>query len=167
MTVIEPQRTRTFQWDDPMVGAEAAKHLSGMDYLAAMLRGEIPRPPISHTLDFILESASEGRAVFTVTPSEFHYNPIGVVHGGLAATLLDSALGCAIHTMLPAGVGYTTLELHVNLVRAITKDTGTLRAESEVIHLGRTMGTAQARLTGGDGKLYAHGTTTCMIFRPD
>jgi uncharacterized protein (TIGR00369 family) len=137
-----------------------------MEYLEKMLRGELPRPPIAQTLDFVLESASEGRATFVVTPSEFHYNPIGVVHGGLAATLLDSALGCAIHTMLPAGVGYTTLELHVNLVRAITKETGPLRAESEIIHLGRTLGTAQARLTGADGKLYAHGTTTCMIFRP-
>jgi uncharacterized protein (TIGR00369 family) len=118
-------------------------------------------------MDFTLESCSEGRAVFSVTPSEFHYNPICMVHGGLAATLLDSALGCAIHTTLPAGVGYTTLELHINLVRAITKDSGLLRAEAEIIHLGRTLGTAQARLSGSDGKLYAHGTTTCMIFRPD
>jgi len=160
-------RTRTFDWEDPLIGAAAARTMSGMDYLNAMLRGEIPRPPISHTMDFTLESCSEGRAVFTVTPSEFHYNPIGMVHGGLAATLLDSALGCAVHTMLPVGAGYTTLELHINLVRAITKDSGPLRAESEIIHLGRTLGTAQARLSGPDGKLYAHGTTTCMIFRPD
>lgn len=160
-------RTRTVTWEDPLIGASAARTMSGMEYLNAMLRGEIPRPPISHTMDFTLESCSEGRAVFSVTPSEFHYNPIGMVHGGLAATLLDSALGCAIHTTLPAGVGYTTLELHINLVRAITKDSGLLRAEAEIIHLGRTLGTAQARLSGSDGKLYAHGTTTCMIFRPD
>lgn len=163
----DPSRTRTFEWEDPMIGAAAARTMSGMDYLNAMIRGEIPRPPISHTMDFTLESCSEGRAVFTVTPSEFHYNPIGMVHGGLAATLLDSALGCAIHTMLPAGAGYTTLELHTNLVRAITKDSGQLRAEGEIIHLGRTLATAQARLSGMDGKLYAHGTTTCMIFRPE
>jgi uncharacterized protein (TIGR00369 family) len=164
---IEPSRTRTYDWEDPLIGAAAARTMSGMDYLNAMLRGEIPRPPISHTMDFILDSCEEGRAVFTVTPAEFHYNPIGMVHGGLAATLLDSALGCAVHTTLPAGVGYTTLELHINLVRAITKDSGPLRAEAEIIHLGRTLGTAQARLSGADGKLYAHGTTTCMIFRPD
>ena len=163
----DSSRTRTFEWEDPMIGAASARTMSGMDYLNAMLRGEIPRPPISHTMDFALESCSEGRAIFTVTPSEFHYNPIGMVHGGLAATLLDSALGCAIHTMLPAGAGYTTLELHINLVRAITKDSGPLRAEGEIIHLGRSMGTAQARLSGVDGKLYAHGTTTCMIFRPE
>lgn len=163
----DPSRTRTFEWEDPMIGAAAARTMSGMDYLNAMIRGEIPRPPISHTMDFTLESCSEGRAVFTVTPSEFHYNPIGMVHGGLAATLLDSALGCAIHTMLTAGAGYTTLELHTNLVRAITKDSGQLRAEGEIIHLGRTLATAQARLSGMDGKLYAHGTTTCMIFRPE
>lgn len=163
----DPLRTRTFAWEDPMIGAAAARTMSGMDYLNSMLRGEIPRPPISHTMDFMLESCSEGRAIFTVTPSEFHYNPIGMVHGGLAATLLDSALGCAIHTMLPAGAGYTTLELHTNLVRAITKDSGPLRAEGEIVYLGRTLGTAQARLSGLDGKLYAHGTTTCMIFRPD
>lgn len=165
MTVSEPQRTRTITWDDPIVTAEVGKTVSGLDFLQKMLAGELPRPPIANTLDFTLESASEGKATFVVTPSEFHYNPIGVVHGGLAATLLDSALGCAIQTMLPAGVGYTTLELHVNLVRAITKETGLLRAEADVVHLGRTIGTAQARLTGGDGKLYAHGTTTCMIFR--
>ena len=160
------ERTRTIHWEDPMVTAEAGKTLSGLEFLQAMLRGEIPRPPISNTLDFVLESASEGRATFVVTPQEFHYNPIGVVHGGLAATLLDSALGCAVQTMLPAGCGYTTLELHVNLVRAITRDTGILRAESEVVHVGRTVATAQARLIDGSGKIYAHGTTTCMIFRP-
>lgn len=166
MTIDQTQRVRTFQWDDPLIGAEAAKQMSGMEYLNAMIRGDLPRPPISQTMDFTIESVSEGKATFVVTPSEFHYNPIGMVHGGLAATLLDSALGCAIHSMLPAGVGYTTLELHVNLVRAITKDSGTLRAESEIVHLGRTVATAQGKLIGTDGKLYAHGTTTCMIFRP-
>lgn len=164
--MTDTARTRTVTWDDPLIGADAAKSMSGLDYLQAMLRGELPRPPISHTLDFVLESVSEGRATFVVTPQEFHYNPIGVVHGGLAATLLDSALGCAVQTMLPAGSGYTTLELHVNLVRAITKDTGQLRAEAEIIHMGRTTATAQAKLVDSTGKLYAHGTTTCLIFRP-
>jgi uncharacterized protein (TIGR00369 family) len=165
MTSSEPHRTRTITWDDPMTTAEAGKHISGLDFLNRMLAGELPHPPIAQTLDFTLESAAEGKATFVVTPAEYHYNPIGVVHGGLAATLLDSALGCAIQSTLPAGVGYTTLELHVNLVRAITHDVGRLRAVAEVVHAGRTIGTAQARLVGDDGKLYAHGTTTCMIFR--
>lgn len=164
--MTETERSRVVTWQDPLIGAEAAKTMSGLEYLQTMLRGELPRPPISYTLDFVLESVSEGRATFTVTPQEFHYNPIGVVHGGLAATLLDSALGCAVQTTLPSGVGYTTLELHVNLVRAITKDSGQLRAEAEVIHAGRSIATAQARITDAAGKLYAHGTTTCMIFRP-
>lgn len=162
----ETGRTRTITWDDPMIGADAARTMSGLEYLQALLRGELPRPPISHTLDFILESVGEGRAVFTITPQEFHYNPIGMVHGGLAATLLDSAMGCAVQTLLPAGVGYTTLELHVNLVRAITKDTGPMRAEAEIIHSGRSIATAQGKVIDAAGKIYAHGTTTCMIFRP-
>ncbi|MBK8135111.1 MAG: PaaI family thioesterase [Chloroflexi bacterium] len=166
MTAPEGERTRVIAWADPLATAEAARSMSGLEFLHAMLRGDVPRPPISNTLDFTLESASEGRAVFVVTPQEFHYNPIGVVHGGLAATLLDSALGCAVQTMLPAGVAYTTVELHVNLVRAITRDTGMLRAESEVMHMGRSIATAQARLIDGAGKLYAHGTTTCMVIRP-
>jgi uncharacterized protein (TIGR00369 family) len=160
-------RTRTITWQDPMIGANAAKTLSGLEYLNAMLRGELPPPPISQLLDFYLIEASEGRAVFVGNPSEMHYNPIGVVHGGLAATLLDSALGCAVQTLLPAGVGYTTLELHVNLVRAITIQTGQIRCESEVIHSGRTVATAQAKVTDANGKLYAHGTTTCIILRPE
>ena len=109
----------------------------------------------------------EGRAVFECTPSEYHYNPIGVVHGGLAATLLDSALGCAVHSTLAAGAGYSTVELHVNLVRPITMQTGRMRCEAEIVHVGRSMATAQGRLTDAAGKLYAHGTTTCMIFGVD
>lgn len=160
------ERSRTFTWEDPMIGASAARTLSGMDYLQAMLRGEFPPPPIAKLMNFTLSEVSEGHAIFTCQPGEYHYNPIGVVHGGLAATLLDSALGCSVHSALPAGVGYTTLELHVNLLRAITATTGLLRCESEVIHMGRTVATAQAKLTDEAGKIYAHGTTTCMIFRP-
>jgi uncharacterized protein (TIGR00369 family) len=118
-------------------------------------------------MNFVLEEVEEGRAVFVGEPAEYHYNPIGVVHGGLMATLLDSALGCCVHTTLPAGVAYTTLELHVNLIRAVTAKTGKLTAIGEVIHAGRTTATAQARVIDAEGKLYAHGTTTCIIFRPE
>ena len=158
-------RSRTYSWEDPMTGAQAARSMSGLDYLQALIDGKFPRPPISTTLDFVLVEVQEGRAIFECTPSEFHYNPIGVVHGGLAATLLDSALGCAVQSTLPAGSGYTTVELHVNLVRPVTMQSGRLRCQADVIHVGRSMATAQARLTDAAGKLYAHGTTTCMIFK--
>ncbi len=163
MTEEKPLRERTIMWDDPLAAAAKGRQLSGLEYLHAMLRGEFSPPPISSVLDFVLVSAEKGRAVFECVPQEFHYNPIGVVHGGLASTLLDSAMGCAVQTMLPAGVSYGTVELHINLVRAITKDTGVLRAESEILHFGRMLATAQGRLTDANGKLYAHATTTCMI----
>jgi len=129
-----------------------------------MIAGEIPPPPIAKTLGFLLVAVEEGYALFEGEASEWHYNPIGVVHGGLAATLLDSALGCCVHTMLPQGVGYTTLQLNVNLVRAITQNTGKLRCEGRVVHNGRQMATAEATLKDVNGKVYAHGTTTCLVF---
>ncbi|NTX01356.1 PaaI family thioesterase [Myxococcus sp. CA051A] len=159
-------RTRTVTWRDPREGVAAAKSLSGLEYLRAIVRGEVPGAPIAALMGFAPVEVSEGRAVFVVEPGEHHYNPIGTVHGGLAATLLDSALGCAVHSTLPVGAGYTTLELHVNMVRAISHDTGLLTCTGEVIHVGGRVATAQARLTDADGKLYAHGTTTCMVFRP-
>ncbi len=160
----DEKRTRTFTWEDPIAGAKLSATMSGMDYLEAMLAGKIPPPPIAVTLDFLLTEIGEGRAVFTGKPAEYHYNPIGVVHGGLIATLLDSALGCSIHTMLPPGTGYTTLELHVNFVRPLTRDTGEVRCEANVLHMGKRLGTAEAKVFDSAGKLYGHGTTTCMIF---
>ena len=161
---MEETRTRTVTWHDPMLNASAARTMSGIDFLRAMIRGEIPAPPLAMTLDFRLLEVEPGRAVFGCEPAEFHYNPIGVVHGGLAATLCDSAMGCAVQSILPLGTAYTTVELHVNLVRALTKDTGYVRCEAETIHIGRQMATAQARLIDANGKLYAHATTTCLIF---
>src|SRR5262245_51784707 len=120
--MADVERSRTYTWEDPMISASLVPTMSGKEFLQAFLEGKIPPPPISRTLNFILAEAEEGRAVFTCTPAEYHYNPIGVVHGGLLATLLDSAMGCAIQTMLPAGTGYTTLELHTNFVRALTRD---------------------------------------------
>lgn len=137
---------------------------TGLQVMQAMLRGEIPYPPIAQTLDFMLVEVGAGTAVFQGTPQRNHYNPLGSVHGGWFATLLDSALGCAVHTMMPAGRAYTTAELSVNLVRAITTRVARVRAEGRVIHCGRQLATADARLVGADGTLYAHATTTCLVF---
>ena len=164
-TIDKRTRTRTVSWEDPRALAEAGRGLSGLEYLQKIVAGELPRPPISALLDFGLAELGEGHAVFTVEPAEYHYNPIGVVHGGLAATLLDSAMGCAIHSTLPAGAGYTTLEIKVNYIRALTAGTGTVRAEARVIHVGGRTATAEGKVLDAAGKLYAHATTTCIIFR--
>jgi uncharacterized protein (TIGR00369 family) len=138
--------------------------LTGMQVFEKMLAGEIPSPPIAETLDFLLVEASHGRAVFQGRPSFAHYNPLGTVHGGWIATLLDSCVGCAVHTTLPAGKAYTTAELKINYVRAVTTKVPLLRAVGSVIHVGGRMATADGRLVGADGKLYAHASTTCFIF---
>ncbi len=140
------------------------KDKTGLEILQAMLAGELPYPPIADTLDFSLIEVSAGKAVFQGTPQLKHYNPLGSVHGGWYATLLDSALGCAVQTMLPAGTAYTTAELGVNIVRAASHKTGPLRAIGTVLHCGRQLATAEARIVDANGKLYAHATTTCMVF---
>jgi uncharacterized protein (TIGR00369 family) len=159
-----PERSRTYHWRDPMLSAGAARQMSGLDFMLAILRGEIPIAPIGATMGFELVEVEHGRVVFAGEPQEFHYNPIGVVHGGLAATALDSALGCTVQTTLPAGTGYTTAELHINYVRAMTVKTGRVTCEGKIIHSGRQMAIAEARLIDAGGKLYALGTTTCLIF---
>ena len=138
--------------------------LNGLEMMQAMLRGDIPYAAIAKTLDFAIVEVDPGRAVFQGTPGPAHLNPMGSIHGGWYATMLDSALGCAIHTMMPPGRGYTTAELSVNLVRAIGLKVQRVRAEGKVIHCGRQLATAEARLFGPDGTLYAHGTTTCLVF---
>jgi uncharacterized protein (TIGR00369 family) len=158
-------RTRTFSWHDPLATAEASRRMNGLEYLRAMARGDLPRPPIASTLNYDLVEVDDGRAVFELTPAEFHCNPFGVLHGGVATTLLDSAMACAIHTRLPAGAANTTIELKVNFVRPITTQTGRLRCEADVLHLGRRISLAQARLVDAQHRLYAHATTTCMISR--
>jgi uncharacterized protein (TIGR00369 family) len=135
-----------------------------MGFLKALIAGELPAPPIAETLGFMLVEAEPGRAVFAGTPQYRHYNPIGTVHAGFAATLLDSAVACAVHTTLKQGEAYTTLELKLNLVRPLTEDTGLVRAEGRVLHRGRTVATAEGYLKDGADKLYAHATTTCVIF---
>ena len=144
---------------------EQVAGLSGLEIMQAMLRGELPFPPIAQTLDFALVEVSSGRAVFQGQPGPRHLNPMGGIHGGWYATLLDSALGCAVHTMMPVGRGYTTAELSVNLVRAISPAKAPrVRAIGQVLHCGRQLATADARLVGPDGTLYAHATTTCLVF---
>jgi len=138
--------------------------LSGVQMLQALIDGKLPAPPITKTLDFTLVLAEVGRVAFQGRPSLAHYNPMGTVHGGWFATLLDSALGCVVQSMLPAGKAYTTAELKINIVRALTEQVPVVRAEGKLIHLGRSMGTAEGRLFGHDGKLYAHASTTCFIF---
>lgn len=137
---------------------------NGLELMQAMLRGELPYAPIARTLDFLLVSVDEGRAVFQGRPGPGHLNPMGGVHGGWFATLLDSALGCAVHTCMPAGRGYTTAELSLNLVKGLTPRVPRVRAEGRVLHCGRQLATAEARLVGADGTLYAHATTTCLVF---
>lgn len=138
---------------------------TGLDLMQSMLRGELPYAAIAKTLDFMLIEVDEGRALFQGTPGPAHLNPMGTIHGGWYATLLDSALGCAVHTMMPPGRAYTTAELGVNLVRAINPAKAPrVRAEGKVLHCGRQLATAEARLYGPDGTLYAHATTTCLVF---
>lgn len=143
---------------------EQVAGLSGLEVMQKMVRGELPASPIMQTLAFLLVEAGEGRAVFQGQPGPGHLNPMGGIHGGWYATLLDSALGCAVHTMLPAGRAYTTAELGVNLVKAIAPRVERVRAIGQVLHCGRQLATAEARLVGPDGTLYAHATTTCLVF---
>ena len=138
--------------------------MSGKELFDAMFAGELPSPPIGETLDFIPIRIADGNAIFQGRPGEQHYNPLGSVHGGWFCTILDSAVACAIHSTLPAGKGYTTLEIKVNMIRALTKAIPLVRAEANIIHVGRQTATAEGRIVGADGKLYAHATTTCLIF---
>jgi uncharacterized protein (TIGR00369 family) len=160
----ETTRTRVVRWQDPVPVAEAGAALAGLDYMRAIAAGELPPPPIAVLLNMAPVGLEVGRAVFEGKPGEEHYNPIGVVHGGYAATLLDSALGCAVHTTLPAGGAYTTLSLEVKFVRPVTREIERVRAEAQVLHRGRHQATAEARLSDAEtGKLLAHGTATCLI----
>ena len=156
-------RSLTVSWDDPQAAHDAGLKLSGIEYLRALSAGRIAVPPIMRLLGFRFAQVEEGLVVFECEPGEQHYNTIGVAHGGLAMTLLDSAMGCCVHTRLPLNRSYTTLEVKVNLVRAITAQTGTVRATGRVVHFGGKTATPEARLEDAAGKLYAHGTTTCII----
>ena len=153
----------TVTWEDPAELAGRRSGMAGIEFLRAIRDGELPPAPIQNLMSFHLAEVDEGRVVFVAEPGEQHFNPIGVVHGGLAATLLDSATGAAVHTTLALGEGYTTLETKFNLVRPMSVETGEVRAEGTVIHRGGRVATAEGRVTRADGKLLAHGTSTCMI----
>jgi len=152
-------------WGEPgIIDRDTMKTLSGMEVFEAIRRGELPTPPIGRLMDFLAIEFEPGRFVFQGTPRVDHYNPLGTVHGGYAATLLDSCVGCAVHTMLPAGKGYTTLELKINYIRAMTDRTGPVRAEGRTISVGNQTAVAEGRLTDSNGKLLAFATTTCLVF---
>ena len=164
MTQTQATRSRTFSWHDPAASAALLGSRNGLELLQAMIAGEIPPPPVMEMVGIDGFTAEHGRATIRLTPHEFHYNPLGTVHGGVLATLLDTATGCAVHSTLPAGVGYTSVDLTTKFLRQVTVDTGQLRCEGVVLSAGRRTALAEARLTDGQGRLLAHATSTCMLF---
>jgi uncharacterized protein (TIGR00369 family) len=147
--------------------SETRRTMSGIEYLHKLMNGDLPPSGMVQLLNLKLAEVTEGRAVFTVQADEQHYNGLGIAHGGLAATMLDSALGCAINSMMPAGKVFTTLEMKVNYLRPIKRELGELRCEANVIHVGGRTAIAEGRITDADGKIYAHGTATCILFRSE
>ena len=143
---------------------EQARTVDGLTLMTGIMEGRFPAPPISRALGFWMTTVEAGRVTFGYEPVFDHYNPLGSVHGGIAATLLDSVMGCCIHTILKAGFGFTTLEIKVNYVRAMNDRTGPVQAEGKIINVGARIATSEVRLVDGSGKLLAHGTTTCLIF---
>ena len=156
-------RSKNVAWSDPAEGIVAARRLSGIDYLRAIREGKAPAPPFARLLGFEIETIEEGAVTFAMTPEECHYNPFGVMHGGAAASLFDSALGCAVQSLLPEGRMAPTMELHINYIRPITVSTGRISCKGQVVHLGKRSATAEGRLVDMHGKLYAHATGTFVI----
>jgi uncharacterized protein (TIGR00369 family) len=156
-------RSLAIEWSDPAALAAAGRRMSGLEFLRAVRDGKLAPPPIAVLLGMRLAEVEDARAVFECLAGEQHYNPIGVVHGGLAMTLLDSAMTCAIQTRAAAGTGFTTVEAKTNFVRPITAATGTIRAIGTLIHAGSRLATAEGRVVDSAGKLYAHATTTCIV----
>jgi uncharacterized protein (TIGR00369 family) len=164
---LRTDRTRTYTWQDPAPAVAALGRRAGVDVLQAMLAGELPTPPVMATLGLEVEVFETGRAVFSLVPAELHYNPLGSVHGGVIATLLDSAAGCAVHSVLPAGTGYTSLDLVTRYLRPVTVATGRVRAEGRLLSRGSRTALAEARLTDAADRLLAHATSTCLLFPLD
>jgi uncharacterized protein (TIGR00369 family) len=163
---VADARTRTISWTDPATLAAESVTESGFEYLRGIAAGRIPRPPIAELIDSFIVEVEPGRVVFAADPAEWMYNPIGSVHGGIAATLLDSCMGCAVHTTLEAGIGYTTTDRQVRYIRPLTTSTGRVLAEGRVVHAGRRTATAEGRLfVESDHSLIAHATTGCAILR--
>lgn len=163
----EPERTRTYSWNDPQKNLTKFKSQRALDVLREVIAEGEPFAPIAQTMGFTLVEVSEGRAVFELTPAEYHYNPVGIVHGGVAATLLDSALGIAILSTMSPGMTFTTLEIKVSYLRPMTAATGAVRAEGTVVHLGRQTAVAEGRVTGANGKVIATASTTCLLMPID
>ena len=164
MSTLEQLRTRSFSWEDPAATAAAAAEVPGLQCMQAIIDGTLPAPPIARLLDFTLVEVEDGRAVFAMEPAEWMYNPIGSVHGGIAATILDSCMGCAVHTTLEAGVGYTTTDLQVRYVRGLRVGSGRVLAEGNVVHLGKRTATAEGRMfLDADERLIAHASSGCVI----
>ncbi len=157
-------RTRTYEWEDPTITAAVAGRTSGLDMMRDLLERRLPAPPITAALGFALEEVEEGRVVFSLVPGEEHYNPIGSVHGGVFATLLDSAAGGAVHSTLPLGMAYTSLDLTVKFLRRVTVDTGKVRAIGTVVSKSRQKALAQTQLVDESDRLLAHATSSCMLF---
>ena len=165
--VNEPaERTKLVSWSDPALAAKAGRALSGVDYLDAIRAGDLPAPPAAAILGIHIVEVARGRVVMRMTPAEHLYNTIGSVHGGIIATLLDSVMGCAVHSSLPPGQAYATLEIKVNYVRPVTVATGEVTAEGRIVHAGRRSAVAEASLTDTSGKLLATASTTCMVVEP-
>jgi uncharacterized protein (TIGR00369 family) len=163
---VDAARTRVVTWADPAAFAGAAAGRTGLEFIQAMAAGEVPPPPIFSIINARLEQVAEGEVEFSLQPAEYHYNPIGSVHGGVYATILDSATGCAVHTMLPEGVGYTSLDLSVKFLRAMRVATGTVTCTGRVVHLGHRTALAEATLATASGTLLATATSSCLILRP-
>ncbi|MEO1370663.1 MAG: PaaI family thioesterase [Acidobacteriota bacterium] len=162
-------RQRSSQWYDPRIYRRAiadGRFETGRDMLQAIVDGELPPPPIAETLGYRASEFGDGLATFTLVPSESHYSPLGMVHGGVFATLLDTSMACAIHTRLPINVPYTTLELKVNYVKPMKVETGEVQCHGKVVHLGRSTAIAEGRIVDGRDRLIAHATTTCLILDP-
>jgi uncharacterized protein (TIGR00369 family) len=167
MSVIGQQRVRSFEWEDPLAAAELGAGLSGLEVMRGIIAGTIPAPPIARLLEMSVLEVEHGRAVFALEPAEWMYNPIGSVHGGVAATILDSCMGCAVHTTLDGGVGYTTTDLQVRYLRSMRAGDGRVLAEGRVVHAGRRTATAEGRLylESDETRLFAHASTGCVIMR--
>ncbi|MBM0126724.1 PaaI family thioesterase [Pimelobacter simplex] len=157
-------RERTYTWEDPKVFADPARQLAGLDFLNKIGSGELPMVPAGATTNILPVAVGDGWAEFQMMPEEWHYNPIGSVHGGMLAGLADSALGCAVHTRLPAGVGYTSQDLTIKFTRAANLASGLLRCRAEVITIGRRTATAEARVIDSHGRVVAHALASCLIF---
>ena len=164
MTPSRTERSRTYSWSDPAAHTAVIGTRSGLELLRAMASGELPPPPVMHLIDMAGMRAEEGSVTVLLDPQEFHYNPLGSVHGGVLSTLLDTAAACSVHTTLPAGVGYTSLDLTVKFLRPVTVDSGRIRCRGAVLQRGRRTALAEARITDAGGRLVAHATSSCLIF---